>query len=102
MPYKDSVQRASTRTQTQITGNVSCKTGSSNGIVKDLSEEGICFQLFFDIGARTGQEVTIRSAELGLLTGIVRWNRGDRIGIKLKLSSNTAAQIASYYKFFQG
>ncbi|MCG5476716.1 MAG: PilZ domain-containing protein, partial [Sinorhizobium fredii] len=45
---------------------------------------------------------TIRSAELGLLTGIVRWNRGDRIGIKLKLSSNTAAQIASYYKFFQG
>ncbi|ACP22337.1 hypothetical ATP-binding protein (plasmid) [Sinorhizobium fredii NGR234] len=101
MPYKDSVQRVSTRTQTQITGNVSCKTGSSNGIVKDLSEEGICFQLLFDIGARTGQEVTIRSAELGLLTGIVRWNRGDRIGIKLKLSSNTAAQIASYYKFFQ-
>lgn len=101
MPYKESVGRTVPRTETKITGNVSCKTGSSNGIVKDLSEEGICFQLLFDIGARTGQEVTIRSEELGLLTGIVRWNRGDRIGIKLKLSSNTAAQIASYFKFFR-
>lgn len=101
MAYKDSVQRATTRTQTKITGNVSCKTGSSNGLVKDLSAEGICFQLYFDIGARTGQEVTIRSEELGVLTGMVRWSRGDRIGIKLNLSSNTAAQIASYYKFFR-
>lgn len=101
MAYKDSVQRATPRTQTKITGNVSCKTGSSNGLVKDLSAEGICFQLYFDIGARIGQEVTIRSEELGVLTGIVRWSRGDRIGIKLNLSSNTAAQIASYYKFFR-
>lgn len=101
MAYKDSVQRVSPRTPTKITGNVSCKTGSSNGIVKDLSEEGICFQLYFDIGARVGHEVTIRSEEFGLLTGIVRWNKGDRIGIKLKLSSNTAAQIASYFKFFR-
>lgn len=101
MAYIDSVQRAATRTQTKITGNVSCKTGSSNGLVKDLSAEGICFQLYFDIGARTGQEVTIRSEELGVLTGMVRWSRGDRIGIKLNLSSNTAAQIASYYKFFR-
>lgn len=101
MTNNQSVQRVAPRTETKITGNVSCKTGSSNGIVKDLSEEGICFQLYFDIGARIGHEVTIRSDELGLLTGIVRWNRGDRIGIKLRLSSNTAAQIASYYKFFR-
>ena len=101
MVQKEGVERISVRAQTKITGNVSCKTGSSNGIVKDLSDEGICFQLFFDIGARIGHEVTIRSEELGLLTGIVRWNRGDRLGIKLKLSSNTAAQIASYYKFFR-
>jgi hypothetical protein len=101
MTYKDSVQRVSPRSQTKITGTVTCKTGSSNGVVRDLSDEGICFQLLFDIGARTGQEVTIRSEELGFLTGMVRWVRGDKIGIKLKLSSNTAAQISSYYKFFR-
>ncbi|AGG74345.1 ATP-binding protein [Sinorhizobium meliloti] len=101
MVYKDSVQRASSREETKITGTVTCKTGSTNGIVVDLSDEGICFRLLFDIGARTGQEVTIRSEELGFLSGMVRWARGDRIGIKLNLSSNTAAQISSYYKFFR-
>ncbi|HEV7309107.1 PilZ domain-containing protein [Ensifer sp.] len=101
MAYKDSVERTTQRTQTKITGMVTCKTGSSNGVVKDLSAEGICFQLYFDIGAKTGQEVTIRSEELGFLTGMVRWYRGDKIGIKLNLSSNTAAQISSYYKHFR-
>ncbi|SDA66584.1 PilZ domain-containing protein [Sinorhizobium sp. NFACC03] len=101
MAYKDSTERAGARTQTKITGMVTCKTGSSNGVVKDLSDEGMCFQLYFDIGAKTGQEVTIRSEELGFLTGMVRWYRGDKIGIKLNLSSNTAAQISSYYKHFR-
>ncbi|WVT74923.1 PilZ domain-containing protein [Sinorhizobium chiapasense] len=101
MAYKDSTERTGVRTQTKITGMVTCKTGSSNGVVKDLSDEGICFQLYFDIGAKTGQEVTIRSEELGFLTGMVRWYRGDKIGIKLNLSSNTAAQISSYYKHFR-
>ncbi|HXV31295.1 MAG TPA: PilZ domain-containing protein [Sinorhizobium sp.] len=95
-----SIQRVSPRDQTKITGTVTCKTGSSNGVVKDLSPQGICFQLFFDIGATVGQEVAIQSEQLGRLTGMVRWCRGDRIGIKLNLSSNTAAQISSYYKFF--
>jgi hypothetical protein len=44
--------------------------------------------------------VSIRTEELGLLSGVVRWAAGNRIGIKLKLSTNTAAQIASFYKFF--
>ncbi|MFK0272765.1 PilZ domain-containing protein [Ensifer sp. NPDC090286] len=101
MAYKDSVERATQRTQTKITGTVTVKSGSSSGVVKDLSAEGICFQLLFDIGAKTGQEVTIRSEELGFLTGMVRWYRGDKIGIKLNLSSNTAAQISSYYKHFR-
>ncbi|MDX1071486.1 PilZ domain-containing protein [Sinorhizobium medicae] len=101
MVYKESVQRAAPRERTRITGSVTCKTGSSNGVVVDLAGEGICLQLLFDIGARIGQEVTIRSEELGFLSGMVRWVRGDRIGIKLNLNSNTAAQISSYYKFFR-
>jgi hypothetical protein len=101
MTYTNNSQRVSTRTQTKITGNVSFKTKSSNGVVVDLSEEGICFQFDSDIGVRTGYEVTIRSNELGFLNGVVRWARGDRIGIKLNPSSNTAAQIASYYRFFR-
>lgn len=101
MFYVNNTRRASTRTQTKITGSVAYKKWSSSGVVIDLSEEGICFQSDSDIGLRTGYEVTIRSNELGFLNGVVRWTKGDRIGIQLKISSNTAAQIASYYKFFR-
>ena len=101
MAYKDSVERATQRTQTKITGTVTVKSGSSSGIVKDLSAAGICFQLYFDIHARTGQEVSINSNEFGHLTGVVQWYRGDKIGIRLDMSSKTAAQISSYFKYFR-
>ena len=101
MAYKDSTERTGVRTQTKITGMVTCKTGSSNGVVKDLSDEGICFQLYFDINAKTGEEVSIQSNEFGHLTGVVKWYRGDKIGIRLDPSSKTAAQISSYYKYFR-
>ncbi len=100
MLQKLSSERAAPRTRTKITGTVTCNKLSSIGTVTDLSANGICFQLVLDINAKTGQHVTIESEELGYLTGMVQWYRGNRIGIKLKLSSNTAAQIASFYKFF--
>ncbi len=102
MSYTETFQRrVSTRMQTKITGNVIWKTKSRNGVVVDLSEDGICFQFHSDIGLRTGDEVIIQSDELGFLNGVVRWTRGDRIGIKLQHSSNTVARIASYYRFFR-
>jgi len=101
MRQQQVIERKAPRTITKFTGAVTCKTGTSRGIVKDLSPAGICFQLYFDIKAKTGQEVTIESEELGHLTGVVHWYRGDKIGIKLNMSSNTAAQISSYYKFFR-
>lgn len=101
MTYQQPVERNADRTDAKFTGTVTCKGGSSRGIVKDLSEAGICFKLYFDINARTGQEVAIESKEFGHLTGIVKWVRGDRIGIRLNPSSNTAAQISSYFKFFR-
>ncbi|KQY20939.1 PilZ domain-containing protein [Rhizobium sp. Root483D2] len=101
MPYQQTIERKAVRTTTKFTGEVTCKGGSSRGIVKDLSPAGICFQLYFDINATTGQEISIQSDEFGHLTGIVQWYRGDRIGIRLDASSNTSAQISSYYKYFR-
>ncbi|CAN7499259.1 PilZ domain-containing protein [Pararhizobium sp. LjRoot255] len=101
MRHQQVIQRKVERTTTKFTGTVTCKGGSSRGIVKDLSEAGICFQLYFDINARTGQDVSIESNEFGHLTGAVQWYRGDRIGIRLDPSSNTSAQISSYFKYFR-
>ena len=101
MPQQQVIERKALRTATTFTGTVTCKNGTSRGVVKDLSPAGICFQLFFDINAKTGQEVSIESEELGRLTGIVHWYRGDRIGIRLlHVSSNREAQLASFYKYF--
>ena len=101
MQYQQTIERKAVRTTTKFTGEVTCKGGTSRGIVKDLSAAGICFQLYFDIHARTGQEVSINSNEFGHLTGVVQWYRGDRIGIRLDMSSKTAAQISSYFKYFR-
>lgn len=101
MPYQQTIERKVVRTTTKFTGTVTCKGGSSRGIVKDLSAAGICFQLYFDINAKTGQEVSIESNEFGHLTGVVQWYRGDKIGIRLDPSSNTTAQISSYFKYFR-
>ena len=101
MHYQQTIERKTVRTTTKFTGEVTCKGGMSRGIVKDLSAAGICFQLYFDINARTGQEVTINSNEFGHLTGVVQWYRGDKIGIRLDMSSKTAAQISSYFKYFR-
>ncbi|KQY14480.1 PilZ domain-containing protein [Rhizobium sp. Root482] len=101
MHYQQTIERKAVRTTTKFTGEVTCKGGTSRGIVKDLSAAGICFQLYFDINARTGQEVTINSNEFGHLTGVVQWYRGDKIGIRLDMSSKTAAQISSYFKYFR-
>jgi hypothetical protein len=101
MPYQQVIERKPARTTTKFTGEVTCKGGMSRGIVKDLSSAGICFQLYFDINAKTGEEVSIQSDEFGHLTGVVKWYRGDKIGIRLDPSSKTAAQISSYYKYFR-
>ena len=101
MHYQQTIERKAVRTTTKFTGEVTCKGGTSRGIVKDLSAAGICFQLYFDINARTGQEVSISSNEFGHLTGVVQWYRGDKIGIRLDMSSKTAAQISSYFKYFR-
>ena len=101
MQYQQTIERKAVRTTTKFTGEVTCKGGTSRGIVKDLSAAGICFQLYFDIHARTGQEVSINSNEFGHLTGVVQWYRGDKIGIRLDMSSKTAAQISSYFKYFR-
>lgn len=100
MSQQQTTGRQALRTQTTFCAKLTCEGASSRGLVKDLSHTGLCFQFYIDINARAGKEVSIESTEFGHLTGTVRWWRGDRVGVKLEESSNTAAQIASYYKHF--
>lgn len=61
----------------------------------------MCFQFSSDIGIFRGYEVAINCEDLGFLHGVVRWVRGNKVGIKLIPSSNTAAQIRAWHRFFR-
>lgn len=58
----------------------------------------MCIYLNSHIPISPGEEIVIKTAEMGFLTGIVRWFRRPRLGTELDMSSNTAAKVESFYK----
>ncbi len=58
----------------------------------------MCIYLNSHIPILPGEEIIIKTAEMGFLTGTVRWFRRPRLGAQLHMSSNTAAKVESYYK----
>lgn len=68
--------------------------------VIDISKQGLAIELFSWIDAKSGSRVVIKTQELGVIEGTVRWYRAGKMGLQVEESSNTAAQIASYFKHF--
>lgn len=68
--------------------------------VADISQTGVCLSLKSWVSARPGSTVRIRTSELGMVEGTVRWYRSGKMGVHLTETSNTAAQVASYFRQF--
>lgn len=92
--------RAAERTKTRIFATVTYVSQSVRARVIDLSATGIALELESPISASVNSQVSVDSEDLGHITGTVQWNHGGRIGLKLSLSSNTLAKLASYFRFF--
>ncbi len=92
--------RKANRSQTRIYGTVSHYNQSAQGRVVDLSATGMALELRDAFHAAKGSRVRIESDDLGFLEGTVMWTRGARLGIKLQLSTNSLAQVSSYFRFF--
>lgn len=58
----------------------------------------MCIYLNSHIPIFPGEEIIIKTEEMGFLTGTVRWFRRPRLGTELHMSSNTAAKVESFYK----
>lgn len=97
---KETQYRGAARTKTRIYATVTYVQQSARARVIDLSETGIALELEEPISAAANSQVRIVSPELGHLTGIVVWNHGGRLGLRLSLSTNTLAQLSSYFRFF--
>ena len=92
--------RGAERTKTRIYATVSYVQQSTRARVIDLSATGIALELETPISASVNSQVSVDSDDLGHITGVVQWNHGGRIGLKLSLSTNTLAKISSYFRFF--
>ena len=68
--------------------------------IVDISRFGMALKLSGWTEARPGSEVRITTQEFGLIQGRVRWYRAGMMGVQIDETSNTAAQIAAYFKFF--
>lgn len=92
--------RGSKRSLTRIFGTVTHLNNSVNGRVVNLSATGMALDLASPLLAARGSRVRVESDDLGVIEGIVKWNRMNRLGIQLHNSSNTLAKVSSYFRFF--
>lgn len=92
--------RGANRSRTRIYGTVQYFSQSVNGRVVDLSATGMALELDGPFAAAKGSRVKVQSEDLGFIEGIVQWQQGSRLGLRLQLSTNTLAQLSSYFRFF--
>ncbi|OLP61380.1 hypothetical protein BJF93_00050 [Xaviernesmea oryzae] len=94
-------RRLDPRSNVRIEGQLRYRENKTRCAMLNLSDTGVCVQLRANIGVTQGVSVTVDSAELGLLTGVVQWTRGDQVGIRFDRSSNAAAKVNSYFRLFR-
>jgi len=71
---------------------------TTHATIIDISQSGMCIYLNAHIPISPNEEIIIKTEEMGLLTGTVRWFRRPRLGVELHMSSNTAAKVESFYQ----
>jgi hypothetical protein len=92
--------RTAPRSKTRIFATVHYFSQSTRGRVVDLSATGMALELDGPFAAAKGSRVKVQSEDLGFIEGVVQWQHMNRLGLQLKLSTNTLAQLSSYFRFF--
>ena len=89
------------RHQVRIVGMLKYMSSCFECRVVNLSADGIGLALSDATVLTLGVPVTFSSSELGHLTGVVAWvGRSGVVGLKLKHTTSTYAQVSSYFRFF--
>jgi hypothetical protein len=68
--------------------------------IADISTTGMAIDLAGPFRGTRGSKVRVECQELGALEGIIRWMRDGRAGLEFDASSNAAAQVTAYFRFF--
>ncbi len=92
--------RREVRSEVRLTGRLKYMGREIECRVVNLSEQGIGLALAEPMDMATGIPVSFQGKELGHLTGNVSWYRNGVVGLRLKHTSSTYAQVSSYFRFF--
>ena len=88
------------RTTCRIFATVKYQGLTAKGRVHNLSRTGIMLDLYEPLSVPVGSKVELQSEELGYLYGKLRSVNGSFIDLSLELSSNSLAQVSSYFRHF--
>jgi hypothetical protein len=66
----------------------------------DLSATGMRVSVDRSVTLPVGWKVEVLSEELGVVTGVVQWQRPGSFGVRLELSSNTSAKVEAVWRNF--
>lgn len=92
--------RKETRSDVRLFGRLKYMNAEILCRVVNLSDQGIGLQLQEPREMTPGIPVSFNGPELGHLNGTVSWYRNGTVGLRLKHTSSTYAQVASYFRFF--
>jgi hypothetical protein len=93
-------QRRAKRQRTRAEVTVEYLGRSIAGSIHDISTTGIAVNMRHVFFGGIGGRVKISSKELGSLEGVIQWNNEGRIGVEFSKSSNAAAQVEQYFRFY--
>lgn len=93
--------RREERSQVRLMGTLKYLKQELECRVVNLSREGIGLRLAERTPISIGIPVTFTSPELGYLHGVVvRIGHDGVVGLRLKHTTSTLAQVSSYFRFF--
>jgi hypothetical protein len=88
------------RSRCRIFATLFYLAGSTPIKIADISTTGMGLDLAGPFRGAIGSKVRIECTELGTIEGIVRWMREGRLGLEFDVSSNAAAKVTAYFRFF--
>jgi hypothetical protein len=68
--------------------------------IVDVSATGVALDLAGPFRGTRGSKVRVECPEFGALEGMIRWMRDGRAGLEFDPSSNAAAQVTAYFRFY--
>ena len=92
--------RRATRRRSSLEVTVICLGKTMPGRVHDISINGAAIDLATPFRGSAGTVIRLECTALCFVDGKIRWQNNSRIGIEFDPSTNAAAKVLAYFKFY--